>query len=265
MHRSPPITLSIAGSDCSAGAGIQADLKTFSAHGCFGLTAVTCVVAELPGKVGSIIPVPPAVLREQLDLLQAGFPIGAIKTGMLYSAEHVAATVGWLRSLENIPPLVIDPVMIATSGDSLLKDSALDVYTQELLPMATVITPNLDEAEALSGEKIASLADLERVAITLARKFDTHILAKGGHLESAITTDVLASPDGETEHFSADFVPGISTHGTGCTYSAAIASELARGSDLFTATGTAKRFVTSAIHDYFRWDGIDALNHFQSS
>ena len=144
MHSSPPITLSIAGSDCSAGAGIQADLKTFSAHGCFGLTAVTCVVAELPGKVGSIVPVPAPVLREQLDLLWDGFPIGAIKTGMLYSAEHVAATVGWLRSIEKVPPLIIDPVMIATSGDSLLKDSALEVYTQELLPMAAVVTPNLD-------------------------------------------------------------------------------------------------------------------------
>lgn len=262
MHQSPPVALSIAGSDCSAGAGIQADLKTFSSFGVFGLTAVTCVVAEIPGKVGSIVPVPPEVLGEQLRLLGAGFPIAAIKTGMLYSSAHVRVAIEWLRSLEVMPQLVIDPVMIASSGDSLLRDDALAVYTGELLPLATVITPNLDEACALSGERIRSREDLEAAARRLVERFGTAVLAKGGHLQGEIATDILALPDGGTHHFSAPFVPGVSTHGTGCTYSAAITAGLSKGNDLPAATAAAKRFVTAAIHDYFRWDTTDALNHF---
>ncbi len=265
MHTSPPVALSIAGSDCSAGAGIQADLKSFSAHGVFGLTAVTCVVAEVPGEVGSIVPVPPDVLGEQLELLGNAFPIAAIKTGMLYSSDHVRVVIDWLNSRDPLPPVVIDPVMIATTGDSLLKDEALDVYTQELLPLATIITPNLDEAVALAGEPIKALADLERVAIGLTARFGTHVLAKGGHLASDTATDILAAPDGETQEFCARFIPGVNTHGTGCTYSAAIAAGLADGSNLIAAVDAAKRFVSSAIHDYFRWQDTDALNHFKQS
>jgi hydroxymethylpyrimidine/phosphomethylpyrimidine kinase len=263
MDNSPPIALSIAGSDCSAGAGIQADLKTFSEFGVFGLTAVTCVVAEVPGRVGSITAVPPTALGEQLQLLGDTFPIAAIKTGMLYSSAHVRTTVDWLHSLEVMPQLVIDPVMIASSGDSLLKDGALAVYTDELLPLATAITPNLDEACALSGEPINSRADLEAAVRRLVERFGTAVLAKGGHLQGEIATDLLATPDGDIQEFCAPFVSGVSTHGTGCTYSAAIAAGLAHGADLATATSAAKRFVTAAIHGYFRWGDTDALNHFQ--
>lgn len=265
MHNSPPVALSIAGSDCSAGAGIQADLKSFSAHGVFGLTAITCVVAEVPGQVGSIVPVPPEVLAEQLDLLGKTFPIAAIKTGMLYSSDHVRVCIDWLKTLDPLPPLVIDPVMIATTGDSLLKDDALEVYTGELLPLATVITPNLDEAVALAGAPIGSLSDLELRAGELAKQFGTSVLAKGGHLAREVATDVLAGPDGDLEEFSAPFVAGVNTHGTGCTYSAAIAAGLADGSHLIAAVGGAKRFVSSAIRDYFQWQDVDALNHFQQS
>mgnify|MGYP001821330971 CR=1 FL=1 len=262
MASSPPIALSIAGSDCSAGAGIQADLKTFSSFGVFGLTAVTCVVAEVPGNVGTIVPVPPAALREQLDLLAGSFPIAAIKTGMLYSSDHVRVTIDWLRGLDEPPPLVIDPVMIASSGDSLLKDAALSVYTDELLPLATLLTPNLDEACALTGDTIRSIEDLRHAAGRLVERFGTAVLAKGGHLATDLATDLLATPGGELHEFSAPFVTGVSTHGTGCTYSAAIAAGLAQGDELAVATAAAKRFVTAAIHDYFRWQGTDALNHF---
>ena len=122
---------------------------------------------------------------------------------MLYSSEHVRVTIDWLRSLDEPPPLVIDPVMIATSGDSLLKDGALDVYTQELLPLASLITPNLDEAAALSDSHIGSLRELEEVAIALAKKFSTSVLAKGGHLQSSRAVDVLATSDGQTQRFEA--------------------------------------------------------------
>ena len=263
MPTSPPVALTIAGSDCSAGAGIQADLKAFSAHRVFGLTAVTCVVAEVPGKVGSISPVPPEVLGEQLQLLGSAFPIAAIKTGMLYSSEHVNVIIEWLQGLEQRPPIVIDPVMVATSGDPLLKDAAVDVYTEGLLPMAAVITPNLDEAAQLTGAQINSLDDLRRAAIDLAQNFATSVLAKGGHLQGETATDILANPDGTTREFEAPWVAGVNTHGTGCTYSAAIAAELAGGHDLGDAVASAKRFVSAAIRDYFRWQGTDALNHFQ--
>ena len=153
--------------------------------------------------------------------------------------------------------------MIATSGDSLLKDSALEVYTNELLPMATLITPNLDEAEALSGSQIKTQADLERVAVDLAVRFNTNVLAKGGHLRGENAVDVLASASGGIEIFTAPYIPGVSTHGTGCTYSAAIAAQLASGRDLSNAVNTAKRFVSAAISGYFRWQGTDALNHFR--
>jgi len=264
MPESPPVVLTIAGSDCSAGAGIQADLKTFSEHCVFGLTAVTCVVAEVPGTVGSIVPIPAAVLTEQLELLHDAFPIAAIKTGMLYSSVHVQATIDWLESFDH-PPLVIDPVMVATSGDSLTKDSALDVYTTELLPKATLLTPNVDEAIALGCGEIDSPESLTTAAIFLAGKFKTNVLAKGGHLQGADATDVLATPDGTPQSFDAPYVEGVNTHGTGCTYSAAIAANLANGLDLADAITEAKRFVTSAIHDYFRWRDTDALNHFQQT
>ena len=264
MPDAPPIALSIAGSDCSAGAGIQADLKSFSALGVFGLTAVTCVVAEVPGKVGSIVPVPPDVLSEQLDLLRDSFPIAAVKTGMLYSVDHVQVVIDWLLGCDHLP-LVIDPVMVATSGDSLLRDDALAVYKEDLLPRAAIITPNLDEARALSGMEIGSLEELGSAAVELAAKFQTCVLAKGGHLEGDAATDVLAGADGTTREYSAPVIDGVNTHGTGCTYSAAIAAGLARGDALGDAISNAKRFVTAAIRDYFRWRETDALNHFRQN
>ena len=264
MPDSPPIALSIAGSDCSAGAGIQADLKTFSAHGVFGLTAVTCVVAEVPGEVGSIVPVPPEILAEQLDLLRAAFPIASIKTGMLYSSDHVQVVIDWLQGFDH-PPLVIDPVMVATTGDALVAGDALEVYSDELLPMASVITPNLDEAMALGCAPIGDTDQLLAAAILLAGRFSTNVLLKGGHLGGETASDALAGTTGDTKLVSAPFVRGVNTHGTGCTYSAAIAANLACGHDLPTSLISAKRFVTAAIHDYFRWHETDALNHIQQN
>lgn len=265
MPNSPPIALSIAGSDCSAGAGIQADLKSFSAHEVFGLTAVTCVVAEVPGHVGSISPVAPEVLAEQLELLRGAFPIAAIKTGMLYSGDHVRVVIDWFQSLDPCPPLVIDPVMIATSGDSLLKDDALEVYTRELLPMATLVTPNLDEAVALGCAEFHDREGLIAAAIQLAKSYATNVLVKGGHLAGDTASDAMSDPAGNTHVVNAPYLSGVYTHGTGCTYSAAIAANLACGHDLPTSLGFAKRFVTAAIHDYFRWENTDALNHFQQN
>jgi hydroxymethylpyrimidine/phosphomethylpyrimidine kinase len=256
------VALSIAGSDSSAGAGAQADLKTFSVLGVYGVTAVTCIVAEMPGKVSRIQPADPEIVGAQIELLLKHFPVVAIKTGLLCNAAIVAEVVRSLRKVRR-RQLVVDPVMIATSGDVLLAPKAIQIYERELFPLATLITPNLDEAARLLGDPIEDLAAMHRAARTLGKKYGTAVLLKGGHLRGQRAIDVLYFGNG-TREFSAPFVPRVKTHGTGCTYSAAITGELAKGAELSRAIVTAKRFVTSAIRSHFVWksgrEKIFALN-----
>ena len=257
-----PVALTIAGSDSSAGAGAQADLKTFAALGVYGLTAITCIVAETPGKVSRIQPADPEIVREQIELSLKNFPVTAIKTGLLCNAEIVAQVVRSLRKAKGCR-LVVDPVMIATSGDVLLEPEAIEIYQRELFPLATLITPNLDEATRLVGDPIRDLAAMHRAATTLAKKYGTAILLKGGHLRGRRAIDVL-SAGARTKEYSAPFLPGVKTHGTGCTYSAAIAAELAKGVELPRAIAAAKKIVSSAIRSHFVWKSgrgkIFALN-----
>lgn len=267
--RSLPPVLSIAGSDNSAGAGIQADLKTMSALDVYGLTAVTCVVAEVPGKVSAICGVPPDLVAEQIRLLFGAFPIAALKTGMLYSTEilsAVIATLGEVAAGRTLPPLVVDPVMVATSGDRLLEAAAVALCCDGLFPLASLITPNLDEAAVLLGEPIVGRDALREAGHVLVKKFGTAFLMKGGHLKEAVAGDLLIQPGGVEHRFEAPFVYGISTHGTGCTYSAAVAAELGKGAGLVEAVGVAKRFVSRAVSGYLRWERsgkqTDALHHF---
>ncbi len=259
----PPTALTIAGSDNSAGAGIQADLKTFSHFHVYGLTALTCVVAEVPGHVKSIQAVEPGILADQIDLSLKHFPVGAIKTGMLYSTELIRVVVQALRG-QSIP-LVIDPVMVATSGDPLLQSDAIDAYRNELLPLATLVTPNLDEAcVLLGGEKISTVEEMERAGRALSDRFGTAFLMKGGHLPGGSAIDLLVS-EGRVAHFEAPFVAGVMTHGTGCTYSAAITAQLALGCPLIEAVARAKNYITGAIGQSFQWEKagpVMALNHF---
>jgi hydroxymethylpyrimidine/phosphomethylpyrimidine kinase len=268
-----PVVLTIAGSDNSAGAGAQADLKTISALGCYGVTAITCVVAEVPGKVSAVHPIPAAVVAEQIRLLFGAFPIAAIKTGMLYSTELISTVADTLAEfrIQNSKfkiPLVIDPVMVATSGDPLLLPDAVAHYRERLFPIATLVTPNLDEVRTLTRRIVTSPAEMLDAGRELATRHRTAFLIKGGHLREAVATDLLVLPDGTMHSYEAPFVPGVNTHGTGCTYSAAIATGLARGLDLPAAVGEAKKFVTAAIANFLRWekDGrtTDALHHFSS-
>ena len=262
------MALSIAGSDSSAGAGIQADLKTFSALGVYGLTAVTCIVAEIPGKVSRIEPVSPRIVREQIEVLAKNFQIGAIKTGLLCSANIISAVAKTIRAIDGrrAPriPLVIDPVIVATSGDPLLEPAAIEAYQKALFPIASLITPNIDEAERLLGTGIKDRRAMHRAGRELESKFATAILLKGGHLAGDHALDLLFA-GGKVVEFSTPFVHGIATHGTGCTYSAAIAAGLASGLSLKEAIRRAKKFVTESIARHFRWqrgsDEIDALNH----
>jgi hydroxymethylpyrimidine/phosphomethylpyrimidine kinase len=261
---SPPVVLTIAGSDCSAGAGIQADLKTFTRFATFGLTAVTCVVSETPRTVRHVHPVPPAIVADQVRLLLDSYPVAAIKTGMLFSPEHIAA-IAEVLSTRPIP-LVVDPVMVASSGDSLMQHSALAAYRELLLPLASVITPNLPEASALLGRAVSTLADLEPAARELARLYQTHCLLKGGHLAAGTERlDLLAGPDGQVHLFAAPWIDSPASHGTGCTLAAAIAAGLAHGQPLLAAVAAAKKFISAAIASGHSWtspDGqpIHALN-----
>lgn len=264
-----PVALSIAGSDSSAGAGIQADLKTFSALGVYGLTAVTCIVAEIPGKVSRIEAVSAKIVREQIEVLAKGFPIAAIKTGLLCSAEIVSAVAKTIPNLDKMSvtriPVVIDPVFVATGGDPLLEPAAIESYEKELFPLATLITPNLDEAERLVGTKINDRESMHEAGKELQKRFGTGILLKGGHLAGEHAVDLLFTNDKVVE-FSAPFVRGVVTHGTGCTYSAAITAGLAKGLSLEQAISEAKKFVTEAIMRRFRWTSrpgknLEALRH----
>jgi len=268
-RETPPIALTVAGSDSSAGAGIQADLKTFTALGVYGLTAVTCVVAEVPRKVSRIEPVTARMVREQIEVLLKNLQVGAIKTGLLCSAEIVCAVAQTIRNrgrkAARSIPFVIDPVMIATSGDNLLGPEAVEAYENNLFPLATLITPNLDEAALLLETAINHRRQMENAAKALAKKYRASILLKGGHLRGDNAIDLLFH-HGELTEFSAPFVRGVETHGTGCTYSAAITAGLASGCSLEQAIRRAKKFVTESIKRRFQWksksgDVLDALRH----
>jgi hydroxymethylpyrimidine/phosphomethylpyrimidine kinase len=263
------VALTIAGSDSSAGAGVQADLKTFAALGVYGLTAVTCIVAETPGKVSRIEPVGADMVRMQIEVLEASFPIAAMKTGLLYSSEIISVVARAIADLVRKPgrhvPLVVDPVIVATSGDPLLQEDAVEIYEKELFPIATLITPNLVEAEELLGEPVRDLKSMRWAGAELARKFHTAVLLKGGHLPGNRAVDLFFE-DGEVAEFSAPFVRDVATHGTGCTYSAAITAGLAEGLSLRDSIARAKKFVSRTIARRLRWKSesggnLDALKH----
>lgn len=241
-----PIALTIAGSDSGGGAGIQADLKTFASLGVHGTSAITCITAQNPKRVLGIQACQPEIVRQQLEAVFAELPPAAVKTGMLYSAEIIRVVS---RFFKRRPPtaLVVDPVMVSTSGARLLKPSAIELLKRELLPLAEVVMPNLDEAEVLVGEKLRSVEDLRAAARVLQRSFGCAALVKGGHLRG-LKQAVDIFYDGRQELLlAAPFLRGVRTHGTGCTYSAAVAGYLARGRSLPQAVRLAKEYITQAI------------------
>ncbi len=265
-----PVALTIAGSDNSAGAGIQADLKTFMAFEVYGLTAVTCVVAEIPGRVVAIQAIDADNVRAQIRLCFEAFPIAAVKTGMLYSREIIAAVCDELQEqfgkADRRPALVVDPVMIATSGDALIHQHALALYRERMMPLAALVTPNLDEVEALIGRPVRDLEAMREAGRELVREFGTAFLIKGGHLGSPEAVDLLVELGGTIHEFRAPFIPDVNTHGTGCTYAAAITAGLALGNSLTDAITAAKQYVTRAVKGHLRWETngqrADALRHF---
>ena len=240
-----PCALTIAGSDSGGGAGIQADLKVFTALGVHGTSAITCLTAQNPKRVLGIEACSAPMVRRQLEAVFEELHPAAVKTGMLYSAAIIRAVARFLKA--HRAPLVVDPVMVSTSGARLLKPAASKTLCDELLPLALLVTPNLDEAEILTGEKLRSVEALRSAARQLQQRFGCAALVKGGHLRG-LREAVDIFYDGRQELLlSAPFVKGISTHGTGCTYSAAIAGYLARGDSLPLAVRRGKEYITQAI------------------
>jgi hydroxymethylpyrimidine/phosphomethylpyrimidine kinase len=241
-----PIALTIAGSDSGGGAGIQADLKTFAALGVHGTSVITCLTAQNPRGVLGVQPATPDMVRRQLEAVFAELPPVACKTGMLYSAGIVRAVAEFVREQKQLP-LIVDPVMVATSGARLLKPSAIKAICIEMLPRAALVTPNLDEAELLLGMKIRDEEDLRTAARRIVERFGCAALVKGGHLRGTRQAVDIFN-DGTTElMLTAPFVRGVSTHGTGCTYSAAITAACALGAPIPEAVQLAKQFITDAI------------------
>jgi len=253
--------LTIAGSDSGGGAGIQADLKAMSANGVYGMSAITAITAQNTEEVTDVFELPIPIIAAQIDAVFDDFDVAAVKTGMLSSAEIVSVVAKLLKP-QNVTNLVVDPVMISKSGHSLLKPDAVQAVKMELIPLALVVTPNIHEAQQLSGIEIKSLADARRAAKIIHRMGCRNVLIKGGHLLTDRATDVLY--DGQFfEVFKGEFIDTPHTHGTGCTYASAIAAHLALGKPLNQAVKAAKAYLTEAIrHALAIGHGKGPTNHF---
>jgi len=239
------VALTIAGSDSGGGAGIQADLKTFAAFGVFGTSVVTALTAQNTLGVRAIAEVQPAFVRAQLDAITEDFPIAAAKTGMLARRPIIETVATHLRNRRQ-RNLVVDPVMVAASGDVLLPPDAVAAMRDLMLPLATVLTPNLHEAEILSGVAIRDIPTMHLAARALVEMGVRAVLVKGGRLGGPTSVDVLCN-SGTLREFSVERVAVSRAHGTGCTLSAGIAAAMALGLQLEDAIGTAKQFVTRAL------------------
>ncbi len=241
-----PIALTIAGSDSGGGAGIQADLKTFSALGVFGCSAISSLTAQNTQGVQGVFPVPPDFVQQQIQSVLSDLTVGAIKTGMLATADIICAVAQNLAAFETTP-LVVDPVMIATSGDRLLDEDAVAVLISQLLPQATLITPNLHEAAALLNQPLATdLSRMQQQGEALLRLGARAVLMKGGHSDAREATDLLVTAEG-VKAFSAPRLNTRNTHGTGCTLASAIAAGLAKGLALDESVAQAKNYLQAAL------------------
>ncbi|MFN3611417.1 bifunctional hydroxymethylpyrimidine kinase/phosphomethylpyrimidine kinase [Tepidimonas sp.] len=249
-HRSRyPRVLSIAGSDSGGGAGIQADLKTIAALGCYGMTAITALTAQNTLGVRAIQGVPASFLKEQIAAVVEDIGVDAVKIGMLHAPDIVEA-VAWAIDTYHLPNVVLDPVMVATSGDTLIEDATIERLVCELFPRATVVTPNLDEAALLLGRPIMQADELEAAAADLLQRGAAAVLLKGGHLPGDVVTDLLAirgEPPAYWIRLSGERIVSDNVHGTGCTLSSAIASFLAIGQTLEEAVQSAQGWVRGAI------------------
>jgi hydroxymethylpyrimidine/phosphomethylpyrimidine kinase len=257
-----PVALSIAGSDSGANAGIQADLLSFAANGAYGTTIITSVTSQNPSGVAGVEAISTDLIRGQIEQVVSYYHPRAIKTGMLGDAKRIEAVAESIDRFANSTPLVVDPVMIASSGSSLLADSAVDTLKSVLLPRADLIAPNLDEAEALLGYRPNSRQEMESAALQLADQYQSNILIKGGHLPGEKLFDILALSDGSLLAHEQDRIDTINTHGSGCTLAAAIAAWIARGESIASATRKAQSYLRRAMDSPLILNGRAFINHF---
>ncbi|MEN8236759.1 MAG: bifunctional hydroxymethylpyrimidine kinase/phosphomethylpyrimidine kinase [Pseudomonadota bacterium] len=243
MHK----ILTIAGFDGSGGAGIQADLKTFASLGCYGLSVLTCLPIQNTQGVEKCYPMSAQMVREQLHSIFADIVPDAIKIGVLYNEEIVATVTNFLQENASGIPIVLDPVMVATSGDSLLQKRAITVLKRVMLPIATIVTPNTEEAFRLTGIPIETTTDIQKAGESLMDLGTNAVLLKGGHLCDQAATDLLLQKNTRAEWLTSQRILSPNTHGTGCTLSAGIAAGLALGNDLLPSCRQAKAYLTQAI------------------
>jgi len=258
-----PVVLSIAGSDSGGGAGIQADLKTISALGCFGTTAITAITAQNTLGIQEIFPIPETFVSAQIKSVIEDMKPAAIKIGMLHSASLAIAVADTLRQYCAVP-VIFDPVMLASSGGSLVTEGTIDAFKNALFPLVTLLTPNLDEAAILAQMKVKNLSDMKEAALRIQKMGCQAVLVKGGHLNGTELFDVYRDKNGIEKIFNSSKINSFNTHGTGCSLSSAIASYIARNAEMDVAISKARQYVWSAIlhgSDVRSGSGPGALNH----
>jgi hydroxymethylpyrimidine/phosphomethylpyrimidine kinase len=265
MKNRIPVVLAIAGSDSGGGAGIQADLKTFSALGTFGTTAITAITSQNLQGVRSIQAIKPEIVRDQIGAVCEGFRVKAVKTGMLFSREIILAITDELRKFK-VENLIVDPVFAATSGSALIEDEGIEAMTKELFPLASVITPNIPEAEFLSGLKIEDVAGMREALGALIELYPGPIFVlKGGHLPD-IALDLYGGNGIGIKELKAEKVEGINNHGSGCSFASAIAAYIALGHDLEESLILAKNFISGSLKNALVLEGdIRLIDHFWRS
>jgi len=265
VSRDVSVALTIAGSDSGANAGIQADLLTFAANGVFGTTALTCLTAQNPTGITRIETMDPTFVIDQIQQVTDYYPVRAIKTGMLFNSSIIRAVADRLADLKSRASepihLVVDPVMVASSGETLLQDDAIEDYQTRLLPLADLITPNLDEARVLLDRELGNFDAIAAAARELSQRFETHVLVKGGHLAGNTLVDILSSPDGKIQRFEQYRIHNIDTHGSGCTLSSACAARLARGEAIEDAVRAARAFLRRGMESPVRLSKANFINH----
>lgn len=259
--------LTIAGSDCSGGAGIQADTKTISAIGCYAASVITAVTAQNTCGVNAVFPIPPDIVKAQLTSVIEDFPLQAIKIGMVADRNVILAIAEVLSALPYPCPIVFDPVLVSSSGHKLIEDHSIDAICRTLIPCCTVLTPNIPEAEILSGHTIRNVNDMIVSGKDILQLGCSSVLVKGGHLPGNEMTDILVcgAPEHQISYFHGDKICSSNTHGTGCTLSSALASYLALGHSLQESVKYAKEFLTQALkagQNITFGKGKGPLNHF---
>lgn len=254
--------LTIAGSDSSGGAGIQADLKTFAAHGCYGMSVINSVTAQNTMGVTAIHDIPADIVEAQLDAVLSDIRVDGVKIGMLSNTQIVLAVANKLKKYKP-EIIVLDPVMVSTSGSKLLSDDAIEAIKTELIPIATVVTPNIPEAEALTGIEIKNIANMENAARIIGKTGCKYVLVKGGHLKNSADDLIYDTAGNRGAVFAGERINSKNTHGTGCSISSAICANLAMGMDVYSAVDAAKRYIRAGIeHAENIGHGNGPIHHF---